>query len=147
MSLLNRAVELAFRAHAGQTDRYGAPYLLHPLRVMSRMGTDRERVIAVLHDTVEDTGLTLDDLRQEGFPEGIVRGVDALTRRAGESYDEYIRRLGTNPEAVRVKLADLEDNLDLRRYPSISDADVERLQRYHRYWKLLAGAEADGSEI
>ncbi|MHB9030476.1 MAG: GTP pyrophosphokinase [Candidatus Latescibacterota bacterium] len=138
MSLLNNAVNLAFRVHAESMDRNGAPYILHPLRVMQRMRTEREQVIAILHDTVEDSDLSLDDLRREGFPEEVVAGVDALTRREGESYDEYVDRVKINPEAVRVKLGDLEDNMDLRRLPDITEQDVERLRRYHRYWKLLS---------
>ncbi len=141
MSLLNRAVELAIRAHDGQHDRYGAPYVLHPLRVMHRVGNERERIIAVLHDTVEDTSLTLNDLRESGFSGKVIAGVDALTRRTGETYHDYIIRLMSNPEAVRVKLADLEDNMDLRRYPAIEDEDVARLRRYHRYWRFLAGMD------
>lgn len=139
MRLLDKAIRIAIRVHEGAVDRYGVPYILHPLRVMRSVRTGTEAVIAVLHDTVEDTALTLDELRREGFSEEIVQAIDALSRREGESYEEYMERVCENPAAVRVKIADLEDNMDLCRYPNITDADVERLRRYHRYWLLLTG--------
>lgn len=141
MRLLDKAVQLASRAHQGKVDRYGAPSLFHSYRVMERMQGETEAVIAILHDTVEDTDLTLETLRDEGFPGEIVHAVDSLSRRDGESYTEYMERVRENPLAVRVKIADLEDNMDLRRYPEISGEDVERLRRYHHYWRVLTGKE------
>jgi (p)ppGpp synthase/HD superfamily hydrolase len=104
---------------------------------MMRVHSLPERVVAVLHDTVEDSEITLDDLRREGFPGGIVEGVDCLTRREGETYERYMERVATNPLAVTVKIADLEDNMDLRRIPEIGPKEVERIQRYHQYWRRL----------
>ena len=135
--LLDRAVQIAVRAHEGQSDKYGAPYILHPFRVMMRVCTLAEKIVAMLHDTVEDGGVTLEDLRGEGFPGEVVEAVDRLSRRGGESYDAYMERASADPLAASVKMADLEDNMDLRRIPMIGDKDVERLLRYHSNWRKL----------
>ena len=115
MADLEEAIGIAVQAHRGQKDRAGAPYILHPLRMMFRVQTDAERMAAVLHDVVEDTDWTLDALRERGFPDEVVDAVDHLTRREGESYDEFVTRAAAHPVARRVKLADLEDNMDVRR--------------------------------
>ena len=141
MSLLERAILLAVQAHRGQVDRSGAPYILHPLRVMLRVETENERIAAVLHDVVEDTDWTLDGLRAEGFPEEVVQAVDCLTRREGESYDDRVARAAANPIARRVKLADLEDNMDARRLARWSEEDAARFERYHRAWRFITGAQ------
>ncbi|MDB4948959.1 MAG: pyrophosphokinae [Gemmatimonadetes bacterium] len=137
MADLEAAILLAAAAHRGQKDRAGAPYILHPLRLMLRMHTDAERIAAVLHDVVEDSEWTVDALRGEGFPDDVVDAVGALTRRAGESYDAAIRRAAAHPIARRVKVADLEDNMDVRRIAVVTPADADRLARYHRAWRLL----------
>lgn len=139
MSSLERAIEIAAKAHRGAVDKAGDPYILHPLTLMLRFRDPDARIVAVLHDTVEDSDLTLDGLRKEGFSEGVVEAVDALTRRAGESYEEFINRLRPNPLARRVKLADLEHNMDLRRIESPTSEDLERIARYHRWWVELGG--------
>lgn len=143
MPTLEEAVRIAAEAHAGQRDRYGAPYLLHPLRVMLRMRTDAERMAAVLHDVVEDTEWTLERLRAAGFPAEVVSAVDAVTRREGEDYDAFVRRAARDPIGRAVKLADVEDNLDLRRVDEVLPRDVERLNRYLRAWRHLAAAGDD----
>ena len=130
MADLERALAIALEAHRGQKDRHGAPYILHPLRVMCRMRTDPQRIVAVLHDVVEDSDWTLDQLRREGFSEEIVHAVDCLTKRPGEPYDETIRRAASHPLARAVKLADLEDNMDLNRINDLTERDLERLRRY-----------------
>jgi len=135
--LLEKAIRIAVEAHAGQKDRYGVPYILHPNRVMQRLGTTEERTVGILHDVVEDTDWTLKRLREEGFPESIVAAIDAVSKREGEDYEAFVRRSAANPLARRVKLADLEDNMDLRRLPEISEKDLPRLQKYLRAWKLL----------
>ncbi|HEV3051146.1 MAG TPA: HD domain-containing protein [Longimicrobium sp.] len=137
MADLETAIGIAVEAHRGQKDRAGAPYILHPLRMMFRVQTDAERMAAVLHDVVEDTDWTLDALRERGFPDEVVDAVDHLTRREGESYDEFVTRAAAHPVARRVKLADLEDNMDVRRTGTLSDKDVERLGRYLRAWRRL----------
>lgn len=135
--LLEEAIALAVEAHRGQTDRAGAPYVLHPLRMMFRVKTDAERITAVLHDVVEDTEWTLEGLRERGFPEEVVEAVDHLTRREGESYEAFTARAASHPVARRVKIADLEDNMDVRRIAAVAADDVERLTRYHRAWRSL----------
>lgn len=134
---LEDAIALAVQAHRGQKDRAGAPYVLHPLRMMFRVETDAEKMVAVLHDVVEDSDWTLDELRAEGFPEEVVTAVDHLTRREGESYDDFVRRAAAHPVARRVKIADLEDNMDVRRTGTVTEKDTERLTRYHRAWRSL----------
>jgi (p)ppGpp synthase/HD superfamily hydrolase len=139
MADLEEAIGIAVQAHQGQKDRAGAPYILHPLRMMFAVQTDAERMAAVLHDVVEDTGWTLDALRERGFPEQVLTAVDHLTRREGESYDAFVRRAAQDPVARRVKVADLEDNMNVRRIGVVSADDLERLTRYHRAWRLLTG--------
>lgn len=143
MADLEEAILIAVEAHRGQKDRAGAPYVLHPLRMMLRVRTDAERMAAVLHDVVEDTAWTLDDLRARGFPAEVIEAIDRLTRRPGEPYDAVVERAAAHPVARRVKLADLEDNLDLRRLEEVSVEDLERLGRYLRAYRRLS-AEAEG---
>lgn len=140
MSLLEQAITLAVQVHAGQKDRHGEPYILHPLRVMLRMSTDTERIAAVLHDVVEDSPLGLDDLRARGFTAEVVEIVDRLTKREGEAYDALIARAASHPTARRVKLADLEDNMDVRRMHVVTAADAARLERYRAAWESLQDA-------
>ncbi len=143
MSTLERAIRIAVEAHQSKLDKAGAPYILHPLRVMLQMDTTAERIVAVLHDVVEDSGWSLGDLEREGFPSRIVQAVGFLTRRDGETYDDFIRRLAQNPLARKIKLADLEDNMDIRRLPQITEKDLERLAKYHQAWLMLAGREGE----
>lgn len=136
--LLERAIALAVAAHAGQRDRYGRPYILHPLHLMSQMRTDEERIVAVLHDVVEDSDTTLADLIAAGFYPAIVDAVGLLTHdKSADSYEAYVARLKADPLARRVKLADLRHNMDLERLPELTDRDQARLARYHRAWRLL----------
>ncbi len=132
MNNLEKAICIAARAHAGQVDKAGAPYILHPLRLMLRMDDPAARIAAVLHDVVEDSPWTLEQLRAEGFPSAVVQAVDALTRRDGETYDAFIHRASRDPVAPRVKMADLEDNMDLGRIASPTERDYRRLERYRR---------------
>jgi hypothetical protein len=129
MPMLEQVISLAALAHSGQKDKGGQPYILHPLRVMLSLDTEEERVVAVLHDIVEDTNWTLDALAIT-FPRSIVAAVDALTKREGESYTAFIRRVSLNPLARRVKIADLKDNLDMRRIPNATTSDWDRAERY-----------------
>ena len=138
MSTVERAIALAAVAHEGQIDKAGAPYILHVLRVMLRLQTPEERMAAALHDIVEDCGWTLDRLRAEGFPEEVVLGVDAVTRRETETYEEFVLRAKGHPIGRRVKMADLEDNSDLTRLPTITERDQARLEKYRRAMEVLA---------
>jgi (p)ppGpp synthase/HD superfamily hydrolase len=137
MSTLVKAIEIALQAHRDQTDKGGVPLVLHPLRVMMKMDTDEERIAAVLHDVVEDSYWTLEDLRKVCFSEAILELIDLLSRRKGESYEHFIDRIKVNPTAIKIKLADLEDNMDPKRLPGLTPKDVDRLNRYIRAWKEL----------
>jgi len=130
MPNLEDAILLAAQAHLGQKDKNGQPYILHPLRVMLRLESARERIVGVLHDVIEDTPTTLDDLRARGYPEDLVSAIDHMTRREDETYEQFTERAASNPIARRVKLADLEDNLDVRRLATVTPQDAERFQRY-----------------
>lgn len=130
--LLARAIAIAASAHQDQRDRANAPYILHPLRMMMRGQTLEEQIVAVLHDVVEDSDWTLEQLAAEGFPPQIVEAIACLTRQHDESYDEFINRILPNPLATRVKRYDLEDNMTLTRLAQLGEKDVERLHRYHK---------------
>ena len=137
MSTLARAIAIAAQAHQEQREKSGAPYIMHPIRLMLRMNTETEMMVAILHDVVEDTPWTLEQLRQEGFSEEVVQAVDCVTRRSTETYSEFVDRARDNPVARKVKIADLEDNMDVRRLPDISDHSLERLKKYHEAWRSL----------
>lgn len=139
---LSRAIELAIEAHDGQLDTHnGRPYIEHPFRVMNAGSTLHEKITGILHDVIEDTDVTLDQLREEGFSDTIIDSVDAMTRRDNESYDDYIIRLQANPIAVRVKINDLTDNMDIRRWDEIQYHDLARLQKYLEAYKKLTEKE------
>ena len=134
---LTRAIDIAITAHQGLKDKVGKPYITHVMRVMERCKTEEEKIVAALHDVVEDTSTTIDDLRKEGFSEKVLAAVAAITKNKGESKSHYIGRVRKNPLAIRVKLNDLEDNMDIRRLPKISDSDVERLSKYLQIYRML----------
>ena len=139
MSLLERAISIAVDAHYGQRDKSGRPYVLHPLRVMFGCATEDERIVAALHDVVEDCpGWTFARLRRRGFPKRILDALDCVTKREGESYTAFVRRSASDPIARRVKLADLEDNMDIRRLTRVTAKDRRRLARYRRAYRWLS---------
>jgi (p)ppGpp synthase/HD superfamily hydrolase len=137
MATLARAIAIAAQAHLDQRDKAGAPYILHPIRMMLRMQSETEMIVAVLHDLIEDTDWTLEALRAEGFTEEILSAINCLTRREHETYEAFIERARTNEIARNVKLADLEDNMDLRRISTLAEPDIERLKKYHRSRQIL----------
>ena len=140
MSTLERAIEIATEAHRGQRDKAGEEYINHSLRVMAAGKTTDEKIVGVLHDVVEDTDWTFDKLRAEGFSQHIIEALKCVTKLSeSEPYDRYIARVKTNPLAIRVKLNDLTDNMDIRRLPYLSDKDVKRLKRYLKAYKQLTG--------
>lgn len=141
MATLGRAISIAAQAHQEQKDKAGAPYILHPIRMMLRMNSDVEMMAAILHDVVEDTDWTLDGLRQEGFSEEVVQAVECLTHRDGETYDQFLERVTSNPIARKVKLADLEDNMDVKRIQHLVEKDIERIKKYHQHWRALKKIE------
>ena len=148
MATIEKALQIAAKAHEGQTDKDGQPYILHPLRVMHRVEGLDTRIIAILHDVVEDTPVTLDDLRAAGFSTTILDGVRCVTHGKDESYADYVVRCKANPLGRQVKLADLEDNsrpdrLLLR--PDRVEGDFKRLHKYVLAYKFLTDrlSEAD----
>jgi (p)ppGpp synthase/HD superfamily hydrolase len=137
MSTLERAIEIAAAAHAGQLDKSGQPYILHPLRVLLRVSTEHERMAAVLHDVVEDTSVTLEQLAKEGFPEPVVSAIEALTKRPKESRLEAAARAARNPIARVVKLADNAENMDLSRIANPTEKDFARVREYEQVRAVL----------
>jgi (p)ppGpp synthase/HD superfamily hydrolase len=138
------AIIFAADLHRGQRDKAGEPYILHPLRVALRVHTERERLTAVLHDVVEDTGITPDELRERGLDESVVAAIETLTKREGEDYPVFIERVAQNPIARAVKLADLDDNLDPDRLAALPAKHQKRLRAKYEpaRERLLAIARA-----
>lgn len=136
-NLLEKALVIATEAHEGQKDKSGAPYIFHPIRVSNRCRTDEERIVAILHDTIEDTDVTPDYLLSEGFPKNIVEAVLSVTRNEGESYNDFILRSKLNPIGRQVKIHDLEDNMDITRLSQLTEKDLERLNKYLKSYRTL----------
>ena len=128
--MLEKAIIIATTAHLGQVDKAGDPYILHPIRVMLLGKMGNEKICGILHDVVEDTNITLEYLKEEGFSDEILLALDALTKRHNEPYDEFIDRVLKNEIACKVKLSDLSDNMDLTRIKNPSNKDYERLEKY-----------------
>ena len=142
MSTLERAISIAALAHAGQVDKAGQPYILHPLRVMLRLNTAEERIAAILHDVVEDTDVSLAQLTAEGFSEKVVSAIEALTKRPGETRMEAAARAAVNPIARIVKLSDNSENMDLSRINNPTEKDFARLKEYEQVRNLLLNTNA-----
>ena len=136
MNDLEKAIDLAVDAYADQTDKGNATYIRHPLRVMEAVDTEPERIVAVLHDVVEDADYSLENIEKE-FGEEISDAVDALTRRDDESYMDFIDRSAANQIAKKVKIADIEDNMNLTRLDSVSESILQKQATYHDAWKKL----------
>lgn len=142
--ILSKAITLALKAHEGQVDKSGMPYAGHIMRVMAAGRTIDEKIVGVLHDVVEDTEWTFEALLDDGFPMHIVDALRCVTKLSdSEPYDEFIERVKTNPLAVAVKINDLTDNMDIRRYKELSDWDVKRLRKYLRAYQDLQSREDD----
>ena len=141
MPTIERAIEIAATAHAGQRDKAGQAYILHPLRVMLRVDGEHEQMAAVLHDVVEDTSITIDDLAREGFPIEVLRAIAALTKLPGETRLEAAARAAADPVARKVKLADNAENMDLSRIPNPTEKDYARCREYEEVRALLLAAE------
>lgn len=143
--LLSKAILIATNAHAGQFDKAGQPYILHPLRVMNNIEekNDEELLcIAVLHDVIEDTKTTYADLRQEGFTERVINGVAALTKLPGQTLDEYKEGVFANADAMKVKKSDLQDNSDIRRLKGITEKDMQRMAKYFQFYMEIKQRES-----
>jgi len=137
MSNLEKAIIIATTAHQEQVDKAGEPYILHPLRVMLALQTEAERITAVLHDVIEDTHYTIQDLREEGFPEKVLEALELVTKKENEDYDTFIKRLSGNEIARKVKIADLNDNMNISRIKNPSEKDFARIEKYKKALKEL----------
>lgn len=142
--LLGKVLVLATNAHAGQFDKGGKPYILHPLAVMALLNSDDEELqcIALLHDVIEDTKTTWKDLEDLGCSPRIISAVAALTKMPGQSYDEYKERVFANKDAMLVKMADLRHNTDIRRLKGVSQKDIDRLAKYNRFFLELQSRQS-----
>lgn len=135
------AIRIAVEAHGNTQDKAGRePYILHPMRVMLAQETEHARMVGILHDVVEDTDVSMDDIVAMGFPNEVVEALKLVTHDDdGLSYEEYINRLKDNPIARNVKIADLEDNMNIRRLAELEAKDYERLKKYMVTWRELKG--------
>ncbi|MBF0224424.1 MAG: HD domain-containing protein [Desulfobacterales bacterium] len=137
MSKLEKAISIALDAHKGKLDKAGMPYILHPLRVMFKMKKENEMIAAVLHDVVEDSEITFEQLKNEGFSNEVIDAVKSLTRLPEETYEEFIERACNNPVGLKIKKADIIDNMNMSRIKNITDNDLKRLMRYHKaFWAI-----------
>ncbi|MFC1851884.1 GTP pyrophosphokinase [candidate division CSSED10-310 bacterium] len=137
MATLEKAIEIAAQVHEKQVDKAGEVYILHPLRLMLKMDTPLKMIVAVLHDVVEDSALNLEDLKAKGFSDTVLSSIDCLSRRPGEDYQKFIERVALNDTAREVKIADLEDNMNLQRLKKLDEKGLKRLEKYHKAWLRL----------
>jgi len=136
--MLERAISIAVEAHSGQVDKGGHPYILHPLRVMMAVSSTEEKIVAVLHDVVEDSSWTFEALRKEGFSEEVITALESVTKTSeSEDYDSFIERAKCNAIGKAVKIADLRDNMDITRIPNLTEKDSLRLTKYQRALQRL----------
>ena len=135
--MLEKAIQIALEAHKEQTDKAGAPYLLHLIRVMNAGQTENEKICGILHDLVEDTPWTFEDLRREGFSEEVIRALVCVTKQPNEPYTHFIERIKKNSLATKVKLNDLRDNMDITRLTFITEEDTQRLNKYLKAYHSL----------
>ncbi len=135
--MTRKAIKFCIKAHDGQLDKSGLPYMLHPVHVAEMMDDELSVCTALLHDVAEDTPYTIEDIKKEGFPEAVTDAVRILTKNRDMEYMDYIKRVKTNPLAVKVKLADIEHNSDLTRVPVVSEADIMRNKKYKKAKEYL----------
>lgn len=143
--MLDKALLIATNAHHGQFDKGGNPYILHPLKVMHYLKTDDEELMcmALLHDVIEDTNTTYQDLRDSSISERVIKALQCLTKQRGQTYEEYKGAVVSNYDAMRVKMADLRHNTDIRRLKGVTEKDIARIAKYQTfYMELKARVEA-----
>ena len=136
------ALKICFEAHKDQLDKSGLPYVFHPFHLAEQMTDEETCAVALLHDVVEDTDITLGDLEKLGFGEKILEAISLMTHREGVDYMDYVAKIKTNPIARAVKLADLRHNSDMTRFDTVTDWDIKRSEKYKRAILLLT----DGTE-
>lgn len=136
--MIDIALAIAKKAHAGQVDKAGIDYIQHPLYVASQVKTEQEKAVALLHDVIEDSDVTADDLLASGLSNEVVTAVQILTKKKGQSYQEYLEKVKSNNLARVVKLADLKHNSDLSRLKSVTNTDYERVEKYKKAIRYLS---------
>ena len=131
---VNKALKLMYEKHKDQVDKQGIPYVFHPFIVANNMETEEETIVALLHDIVEDTDMTLDDLQKLGFSDTVIEAIDTLTHKDNEEYSDYIKRISKNKLATKVKIADLHHNMDITRFTNtiIPDSYFKKYQIYEQ---------------
>lgn len=135
--LREKAMQIAIKVHNGQLDKGGNDYINHPVRVERRCTCQEDRLVALLHDTIEDGNIASEYLLLVGFSQEVVDAVLSVSRKIGEDYFEFIQRYKANPIGRRVKICDLEDNMDITRLKELTEKDIERLKKYHKAYKIL----------
>ena len=135
--LTKKAMQFCFAAHKEQTDKSGLPYVFHPFYLAEQMADELTAAAALLHDVVEDTPYTLDDLRSQGFPETVIDALELLTHREGVSYFDYVAAIKLNPIARQVKMADLRHNSDLTRLDVVDSKALARVEKYKKALEIL----------
>ena len=134
---LQFALELAIEKHKNQKDKSGKPYILHPLHVMETVKSDDAKIVAILHEIIEDTDVTEKDLLNAGLSKHIVDAIVMLTRTDDIDYMDYVKKVSSNPLAKEVKLADLQHNMDLRRISTLTEKDLDRTRKYQIAYHYL----------
>ncbi len=137
MDIIEKSLQIALEAYAGKKDKAGKTYILHPLRIMGNMQTEEEMSVALLHDVIEDSEFTAKDLLDRGIPSNVVDAVSLLTKVKGQNYEQFIQAILSNSLAVKIKKADIEDNINILRLNEVTSSDLERIAKYHKAWKLL----------
>jgi len=143
--MLDKMLLIATNAHHGQFDKGGAPYILHPLKVMHYLKSDDEELMcmALGHDVIEDTNITYKDLRDEGISDRVIDGIRAVTKQPGQTLEEYKAVVFANPDAMRVKMADLRHNSDIRRLKGVTEKDIARIAKYHLFYMEIQAKLVD----
>ena len=136
------AIKIAYKAHMDQNDRSGIPYILHPIHVAEQMKDEVTTIVALLHDVVEDTSVTLEDLKKYGFSQEVLEAIEVLTHKDGVKYMDYIRNLANNPVARKVKIEDIKHNTDLTRTTNLNDKVFKKLPIYQEAMSILADIES-----
>ena len=137
-SMVDLALSIARKAHEGQLDKAGVDYIEHPIYVASQVDTEEEKAVALLHDVIEDSPVSAEELLQAGLPETVVTAVQVLTKKKEQDYQTYLETVKKNPLVRVVKLADLKHNSDLSRLSSITEKDKERLKKYKKAIDFLS---------
>jgi (p)ppGpp synthase/HD superfamily hydrolase len=137
MNIIEKSLAIALEAHTGQVDKASRPYILHPIRVMSKMNNEIEMSVAILHDVIEDSSLTLEMLKDKGISKEAIEALQHLTKKPNEPYDDFIERVMKNELAVKVKIEDIKDNMNMSRLKTITEKDIQRVHKYHRALRKL----------